>query len=93
MIRFSGAKILIYRCYYHPKLRYNTHVEKHNEKVGMDMKNSMEDLFYKYKVNVAFAGHVHVYERFLPIHKNVTTQDATIYMTLGMGGQVYGMCV
>ena len=56
------------------------------------MKRSFEDLFYKYKVNVAYSGHVHVYERFLPIYKNVTTLDGTIYMTVGMGGQEYGMC-
>ena len=74
-------------------LRYNTHTGKHNELVGMDMKRSMEDLFYKYHVNVAFSGHVHAYERFLPMYKNVTTLNATIYMTVGTGGQSYGMIV
>jgi hypothetical protein len=54
------------------------------------MKKSMEDLFYKYHVNVAFSGHVHAYERFLPIYKNMTTVNATIYMTVGTGGQSYG---
>ena len=73
------------------KFRYNTHTGKHNELVGLDMKRSMEDLFYKYHVNVAFSGHVHAYERFLPIYKNVTTMNATIYMTVGTGGQSYGM--
>lgn len=63
---------------------------KHDELVGLDMKRSMEDLFFKYKVNVAFSGHVHAYERFLPIYKNVTTLDATIYMTVRTGGQSYG---
>ena len=55
------------------------------------MKRSMEDLFYKYHVNVAYSGHVHVYERFLPIYRNVTTLNATIYMTVGIGGNEYGM--
>ena len=73
------------------KLRYNTHTGKHNELVGLDMKRSMEDLFYKYHVNVAYSGHVHVYERFLPIYRNVTTLNATIYMTVGIGGNEYGM--
>ena len=79
-----------FKCYCNSKRRYNTHTGKHNELVGLDMKRSMEDLFYKYKVNVAFSGHVHAYERFLPTYKNVTTMDATIYMTVGTGGQSYG---
>ena len=54
------------------------------------MKNSMEGLFYKYRVNAAFSGHVHAYERFLPMYKNATTVDGTIYMTVGTGGQLYG---
>ena len=55
------------------------------------MKKVMEDLFYKYKVNLAFSGHVHAYERFAPIYNNVTTVDGTVYMTVGTGGQSYGM--
>ena len=54
------------------------------------MKKAMEDLFYKYNVNAAFSGHVHAYERFLPMYKNVTTVDGTIYMTVGVGGQKAG---
>lgn len=54
------------------------------------MKKAMEGLFYKYHVNAAFSGHVHSYERFLPIFNNVTTNNATIYMTVGAGGQSYG---
>ena len=76
---------------FYPWLRYNTHTGKHNELVGLDMKRSMEDLFFKYRVNVAFSGHVHAYERFLPIYKNLTNLNATIYMTVGTGGQDYGM--
>ena len=54
------------------------------------MKKSMEDLFYQYRVNAAFSGHVHAYERFLPMYNNVTNTNATIYMTVGTGGQNYG---
>ena len=36
---------------------------------------AMEGLFYKYHVNAAFSGHVHSYERFLPIFNNVTTNN------------------
>ena len=70
--------------------RYNTHEEKHNELTTVGMKNSMEDLFFQYHVNAAFSGHVHAYERFLPMYKNKTTVNGTIYMTVGTGGQLYG---
>lgn len=69
---------------------YNTYTGKHNEMEAIGMKKAMEDLFYKYHVNAAFSGHVHAYERFLPMYKNVTTVNATIYMTVGTGGQSYG---
>ena len=70
--------------------RYNTYQGKHNELEAFGMKKAMEGLFYKYHVNCAFSGHVHAYERFLPIYQNVTTVNATIYMTIGTGGQSYG---
>lgn len=72
---------------------YNTYTGKHNEMEAIGMKKAMEDLFYKYHVNAAFSGHVHAYERFLPMYKNVTTVNATIYMTVGTGGQSYGKTV
>ena len=70
--------------------RYNTYTGKHNELEAFGMKKSMEDLFYTYHVNAAFSGHVHAYERFPPIYKNVTTNNATTYFTVGAGGQSYG---
>ena len=88
--RLTGSFVINSHHHYLSR-RYNTNTGKHNELVGMDMKRSMEDLFYKYQVNVAYSGHVHVYERFLPIYKNVTTLNATIYMTVGVGGNPYGM--
>jgi len=32
---------------------------------GEDMRKAMEDLLYKARVDVVFAGHVHAYERFV----------------------------
>ena len=75
---------------YCTQCRYNTYTGKHNELEAFGMKKSMEDLFYKYHVNAAFSGHVHAYERFPPIYDNVTTNNATIYFTVGAGGQSYG---
>jgi hypothetical protein len=39
---------------------YNSNTAHHNEYQTVLMKESMEAVFYKFKVNIAFTGHVHV---------------------------------
>ena len=91
LIEVQTSLLLSYRSIISPiTRRYNTYTGKHNEKEAFGMKKAMEDLFYKYHVNAAFSGHVHAYERFLPMYKNVTNTNGTIYMTVGTGGQSYG---
>jgi hypothetical protein len=50
----------------------------------------MEPLFYEWKVAMAFAGHVHAYERTYPVYKNVTTSGGQVYITIGDGGNREG---
>ncbi|GAM24220.1 hypothetical protein SAMD00019534_073950, partial [Acytostelium subglobosum LB1] len=55
----------------------------------------MEDILYTYNVDIYLSGHVHSYERTLPISKNVTmgtyaAPRATIHCVIGMGGNPGG---
>lgn len=44
---------------------YNTNEAHQGEKESVNMKESMETLLYKARVDLVFAGHVHAYERFV----------------------------
>ncbi|RYY84933.1 hypothetical protein EON63_08285 [archaeon] len=51
----------------------------------------MEDLFYKYGVDVYFAGHVHSYERDYPVYqgqveKSYANPSATTHLLIGGAG-------
>jgi len=58
---------------------------------GDSMKSSFEDLLYKYKVDLCLSGHVHAYERNLPVYKNKLTADAPMYVTNGVAGTNEGL--
>jgi len=57
---------------------------------GAEQREALEDLIYEAKVDVAFQGHVHSYERTEAVYKNVSTCDATVYITIGDGGNHEG---
>lgn len=44
---------------------YNSNKAHQGESESVDMKSSMEELLYKARVDLVFAGHVHAYERFV----------------------------
>ena len=62
----------------------------------INLQKAMEDLFYKYKVDIYFTGHVHSYERTWPTYQGkVLSTDpdtayvnplSTIYLTIGGAG-------
>jgi hypothetical protein len=59
--------------------------------INADFQAAMEDLFYKYGVDVYFSGHVHSYERDLPVYKGVPEPDyvdavATTHLLIGGAG-------
>ncbi|KAJ7521995.1 hypothetical protein O6H91_19G078000 [Diphasiastrum complanatum] len=63
-------------------------------------KNSFQALWQKYKVDLAFYGHAHVYERTCPVHENICasremehysgTFNATIHLVVGGAGAHVG---
>jgi hypothetical protein len=69
---------------------YSSNMDHYGEEQTILMRNSMEDLFYNYRVNIALMGHVHAYERTHPVYKNKTNDFATIYITIGDGGNLEG---
>lgn len=72
---------------------YNSNQAHYAERQAVEMRDSMEDLFYKNHVNVVFTGHVHAYERTYPVYKNETRSDGIVYITIGDGGNREGHAV
>jgi len=58
---------------------------------GVRMRSTFEKLFYEYNVDVVFSGHVHAYERTVPIYKGVENQKGPVYITNGAGGTQEGL--
>jgi hypothetical protein len=59
--------------------------------VDRDFQKAMEDLFFKYGVDVYFCGHIHSYERDYPVYreeveKTYVNPKATTYIMIGGAG-------
>jgi hypothetical protein len=52
------------------------------------MRQEMEDLLYKYGVDIAFHGHVHAYERMNRVYKYGLDPCGPVYITIGDGGNI-----
>lgn len=71
---------------------YNSNEAHQDEKEPQfNMKLQMEDLLYRHQVNIVFAGHVHAYERSLPVYKNIVDQKGIVYVVVGDGGNREGL--
>jgi predicted phosphodiesterase len=69
---------------------YSSNVKHYDDKQTILMRDSMEELFYEYNVNIVFSGHVHAYERSYPVFKNNTNDYGPVYITIGDGGNLEG---
>ena len=69
---------------------YNSDKDHQGEKQQIAMKKSMEPLFVKYRVNAAFSGHVHAYERSNNVAFEKYDSKAPIYIIVGDGGNREG---
>jgi len=59
------------------------------------LQQAVEDLFFKYHVDVYFSGHVHSYERMFPTYQSIPSfsyqmPNATVYVVAGAGGCIEG---
>lgn len=67
---------------------------KSDVNVAEDLRNSLEEVFYQYQVDMTWAGHVHLYERTCPVLKrtclgyNATdgTANGPVHVDMGNGG-------
>jgi len=69
---------------------YSSNKNHYGDEQTVKMRDSMEDLFYQYRVNMAFSGHVHAYERTWAVFRNITDIEGTTYITIGDGGNLEG---
>jgi hypothetical protein len=70
---------------------YSSNYNHFADQQTIQMRESMEELFYKYSVNIVFNGHVHDYERTYPVYKNNTDIYGTVYITIGNAGNLEGL--
>ena len=61
------------------------------DEINAEFQAAMEDLFYKYGVDMYFSGHKHSYERDYPVYKSAVTTSyskplATTYVMIGGAG-------
>jgi len=53
--------------------------------MSLHIRSELEDLFFKYKVDLALYGHYHNYERSCRVYKEICG-NGTIHVVIGMGG-------
>lgn len=70
---------------------YSSNVNHYADSQTILMRESMEQLFYEYKVNIVFNGHVHDYERTYPVYRNETDIHGPVYITIGNAGNLEGL--
>jgi Icc-related predicted phosphoesterase len=70
---------------------YNSNYKHYADEQTVLMRESMEELLFKYKVNLVISGHVHAYERTYPVYKNQTMKYAPTYISIGDGGNLEGL--
>ncbi|KAI3471829.1 hypothetical protein Pfo_028482 [Paulownia fortunei] len=70
---------------------YNSNLAHRGE--GESMRKAMEQMLYKARVDVVFAGHVHAYERFTRVYDNKADQCGPVHVTIGDGGNREGLAL
>ncbi|PON92535.1 Acid phosphatase [Trema orientale] len=70
---------------------YNTYTAHYRE--AECMRVAMEDLLYKYRVDIVFNGHVHAYERSNRVYNYSLDPCGPVYITVGDGGNREKMAI
>lgn len=63
---------------------YSSSASHHDEQAGM--REAMEPLFFLHGVDLVLAGHVHAYERSVPVLDGAPTECAPVHVTIGDAG-------
>ena len=77
------------------RMMYTTQMcEDADYKVSLNMQEEMEDLIYKYQVNLMLYGHQHNYERTCKVYKQKCTKDGTgtVHSVIGSAGASLEVC-
>ena len=72
---------------------YNSNTNHYLEAQTVVQKSYFEDLFYNYRVNAVFSGHVHAYERSFPVYNGTVQKGGIQYFNIGDGGNREGHAV
>ncbi|KAI3920246.1 hypothetical protein MKX01_017903 [Papaver californicum] len=70
---------------------YSTNEAHQGDHESVGMKKAMEELIYKARVDVIFAGHVHAYERFSRVYADKADNCGPVHITIGDGGNREGL--
>ncbi|KAI3960908.1 hypothetical protein MKW98_019109 [Papaver atlanticum] len=70
---------------------YTKNIDHQLEFASVGMKYAMEDLIYKARVDVVFAGHIHSYERFNRAYVEKANKCGPVHITIGDGGNREGL--
>ncbi|CCI46863.1 unnamed protein product [Albugo candida] len=73
-----------------PWYNSNTAHQNRNEP-HFEMKRNMESLLYHNRVDLIISGHVHAYERSLPVWNEQVQLDGIVYVVVGDGGNREGL--
>ncbi|KAF1866831.1 hypothetical protein Lal_00018217 [Lupinus albus] len=65
---------------------YNSNTLHQGEYESVEMKASLEDLFYQARVDLVISAHIHAYERFTRVYKEKLDRCGPLYITIGDGG-------
>ncbi len=58
-------------------------------KVSLGLRENLEPLLRKYKVNLFLVGHQHSYERIAPVYNGTIVEKGTVHLTVGSAGATH----
>ena len=57
--------------------------------MSLGLRENLEPLLRKYKVNLFLVGHQHSYERIAPVYNGTIVEKGTVHLTVGSAGATH----